>query len=405
MSTISPQPKEGDIMSYDRWKFTHYFFMFVFVAGITILSFKAKQQYDDHHDQEFVVIENPNVQAKAGFDLKKEASKIGTVTEKITGLNGYRVMSDNNRVQSMALDASVTVEPVIKFSKPKPVSNDAAFSFGCGRKPKPKPTPAPTPTPTPKPTPNTQVYDWGVKRVNGMGTKGTEKIKVCMLDTGIDRDHPDLKYLSGRNFTTSDTTDFQDRDGHGSHTAGLVAAVDNNIGVVGASHAQLLIGKVLGDDGSGYNDWIAAGINWCVTEKANIISMSLGGPSPSTAILNALKKASSAGILIFAAAGNDGSKNVGYPAGYTLTNLFSISALDSDDTLAYFSNYGKVEFACPGVDIYSTVIDSYDTYSGTSMATPLCAGVAAHFLANGKKLEAQSLGDKLKFGAGILVIK
>jgi subtilisin family serine protease len=389
--------------------------LFIFVLAamiITALSLQAHKQYELRVDQEFIVLAPENLSKTSKLDIKKEASKIGEVKEKLSYLNGYRVVSDNNRVRSFALAEGVTVEKVIKYSLPKPIKKNLNYSFGCNLT-KPEPTPEPTPTPTPVPTPvpvppsepSSQVYDWGVKRVNAIASRDTENVTVCILDTGIDRTHPDLKYVSGRNFTSSNIGDFQDRAGHGSHTAGLVAAVNNKFGVIGSSQSSLLIGKVLDDEGSGYNDWIAAGINWCVDQNADIISMSLGGPQASNLIFNALKRASSSGIWVFAAAGNDGSSNVGYPAGYNLPNLFSISATDKNDRLAYFSNYGKIDFACPGVDIYSTVPGGYDTYSGTSMATPICAGVAAYYMVHNTPLQVQDLGDPNKFGKGLLLIK
>ena len=95
--------------------------------------------------------------------------------------------------------------------------------------------------------------------------------------------------------------------------------------------------------------------------------------------------------------------NVGYPAGYQIQGLYSISATDQNDRLAWFSNYGKVEFACPGVNILSTVPGgNYERYSGTSMATPICASVAANYLAVGKPFVAEPMGDSMRFGEGML---
>ena len=264
--------------------------------------------------------------------------------------------------------------------------------------------PAPTPTPTPVPNPSTEIVDWGIEVVGSQDVTDIdrgESVVICLLDTGIDTDHPDLTYLRARDFTGS-RSGVEDIQSHGTHTAGTIAAIDNDIGVVGSSQAQLIIGKVLGDDGSGSNAGIAAGINWCVDQGADIISMSLGGPYPSYVMESALYRAEQAGIWVFAAAGNDGSNRVGYPAGYRFPHLYSVSALDRNLNLARFSNYGKVEMCAPGVDILSTVPGGrYDRYSGTSMATPIAAGVGALYRAQGKSIKFRRVGTTTTCGAGI----
>lgn len=353
----------------------------MFFAGFSIYVV-----YDEHKEQEFIVAKDVNYVGKQSVNIEEAASKLGK-GPRTEGHHAYFKASKAG-LKKLDVPAGVIVEPVIMYSK------DA---WGCARDPEP------LPVPTPNPNQPSQVVDWGVVATNALDTsEDGSSVTVCVLDTGIDKSHPDLRYKKGNNFTTSNKDDFQDRDGHGSHTAGLVAAVNNNIGVVGASQAQLIIGKVLSDDGYGQNNWIADGIYWCADNGADIISMSLGGPTPSSIIKNALQYALNKGLWVFAAAGNDGSSEVGYPAGYVMQNLFSIAATDHFDRLAYFSNYGKVEFSCPGVDIYSTVAGGYGTMSGTSMATPICAGVGALYRARKVPLKARPLGDAYHFGAGML---
>jgi subtilisin family serine protease len=343
------------------------------------------QYYDKHKETEFIVAKDHSY--SGSLDVTGLTNKIGKV---VKNDSRYKVVkSSKAKVEELVLPRGLIVEPIIKYSRPKPM-----FLSGCSN-------PEPLPDIPPNPNQPPQQMDWGVQRVGGQGDAG--EVIVCVLDTGIDKDHPDLKYLKGYNFTTSNGSDYEDRDGHGTHTAGTVSAVDNSIGVVGSSNAMLIIGKVLSDDGYGQNNWIADGIEWCADSGADIISMSLGGPSPSYAIENALRYATDRGLWIFAAAGNESSSNVGYPAGYVMNGLYSISAMDMNDRLAYFSNYGKVEFTCPGVDILSTTPGgNYARYSGTSMATPICAGVAASYRSRGAPLKAQYMGSEQFFGSGLL---
>ncbi|HVE40579.1 MAG TPA: S8 family serine peptidase [Planctomycetota bacterium] len=212
-------------------------------------------------------------------------------------------------------------------------------------------------------------------------------IRVCVLDTGVRSDHEDLgagssgKVKLGKNFTTTTTTDFADRNGHGTHTSGTVGAQTNNgIGVSGAGFdCELAMGKVLDDNGSGSTSWIAAGIDWAVsTSGSKIISMSFGGGG-TTALRNSVNAAWNNGILLVAAAGNSNSSTVEFPAGYP--NVMSVASTDAQGVRSSFSTYGStVDIAAPGSSItstWATSTTSYSTLSGTSMATPHVAGVAA----------------------------
>lgn len=208
-------------------------------------------------------------------------------------------------------------------------------------------------------------------------TKG-KGVVVTVLDTGIDSNHPDLKNrvkkvkdFSGSPFGATD------KQGHGTHTAGTVAAEGDLPGV--APQADLIIGKVLGDDGSGGVDAIAAGIDWAVENGADVITMSLGGASTDSFIPPALKRAIAAGVIVVCAAGNDGpgENTIGYPGGYP--ESIAVAACDVNRNIASFSSRGKNVFcAAPGVNIRSTYPGGqYATMSGTSMACPHVAGLAA----------------------------
>jgi len=228
-----------------------------------------------------------------------------------------------------------------------------------------------------------QVIDWGVHIVQAPSiwhaTKG-EGMKIAVLDTGADLTHPDLvgNIKAYANFTTSNAQDATDRQGHGSHCAGVIAAVDNQQGIIGiAPSAELYIAKVLGDDGSGGMDSISRGIDWAIAQGVDIISMSLGcSADPGPQLHDAIKRARAAGVVIVAASGNE-STSCGWPAAYD--EVIAVGAVDQALDKASFSNFSKeVDIAAPGVNILSTYMNGgYAKLSGTSMATPIVAGVIA----------------------------
>lgn len=233
---------------------------------------------------------------------------------------------------------------------------------------------------------------WGVDRIdaevvhqynNGSGAR------VAVLDTGIDYTHPDLddNYADGYDFANGDADPYDD-NGHGTHVAGVIAAENDGAGVVGvAPSASLYALKVLDAGGSGTISSVVAGIEWAVDNDVQVISMSLGADSDSTTLRQACDAAYSNGIVLVAAAGNDGNPpgkgdNVDYPARYD--SVIAVSATDSADERPRWSSTGPaVELAAPGVDILSTYPGGYATMSGTSMATPHVAGVAALVIAGG----------------------
>ncbi len=235
-----------------------------------------------------------------------------------------------------------------------------------------------------------ETIDWGLSAYNipahWQQSRG-RGIKVAVLDTGIDSAHPDLHDAIDdlRDFTGSPFGPA-DRQGHGTHTAGTIAARQNDSGVVGvAPDCRLLVGKVLGDDGSGSGANVAAGIDWACDSGADIISMSLGAPQPDPQILAAIERAVAKGKFVICAAGNDGfiagQDAVGYPARWKQT--IAVAAVDRAGRLCDFSSQGsEVDIAAPGQDVLSTYPGGrYAKLSGTSMATPFVAGVTALLLA------------------------
>lgn len=211
-------------------------------------------------------------------------------------------------------------------------------------------------------------------------TIGSSTIPVAILDTGVESTHQDLtgKVLFSVNFTGS-TTGTNDIYGHGTHVAGISAASTNNsLGVAGLGYNSSLMNvKVMGDTGWGSYSWIANGITWAADNGAKVINMSLGGSSASTALEDAVNYAWNKGVVVVAAAGNSGNSSLFYPAFYS--NVIAVAATDNVDQLASFSTRGDwVDVAAPGVTIYSTTINStYGYNSGTSMASPHVAGLAA----------------------------
>jgi len=230
--------------------------------------------------------------------------------------------------------------------------------------------------------------DWGHTLLALAQTKAAHKVdgtgvKVAVLDTGADANHEDLKVTLGKDFTNS-RSGWNDVHGHGTHCCGIIAATDNEVGCVGvAPGVTLLAGKVLGDDGSGSYNGIAAGVAWAVSEGADIISMSLGGDGNIAPVLRAaIDAAISAGVIVIVAAGNSGPYNntVGSPGNYK--PCVTVAAVDKYRRIARFSSRGvQVDVCAPGVNVFSTYSGNrYAALSGTSMATPYVAGIAALFV-------------------------
>jgi len=206
-------------------------------------------------------------------------------------------------------------------------------------------------------------------------------VDVAVIDTGIDPTHPDLNVSGGVNFANG--TSYSDGNGHGSHVAGTIGAKDNQVGVVGvAPGARLWAVRVLGNNGSGALSGVLRGIDWVAARgDIEVANMSLGAAGNS--LNDAVNGAVNRGVVFAVAAGNASDNAAGYtPA--SAANALTVSALRvSDNTFAYFSNYGSVvDLIAPGVNVLSTWKGGgYSTISGTSMATPHVAGAAALYRA------------------------
>jgi PKD repeat protein len=226
----------------------------------------------------------------------------------------------------------------------------------------------------------TQPVPWGIARVNG-GIKYDGTGVAWIIDSGIDLDHPDLNVDESRSVTFIDRSTPDDQNGHGTHVAGTVAAIDNSIGVVGvAAGATVISVRVLDRRGSGSYSGVIAGINHVAGngKAGDVANMSLGGGFSQT-LNDAVIAAAAKGIKFSLAAGNEStSATTKSPASAEGTNIYTVSAMASGDLWASYSNYGNppVDYCAPGSSIYSTYKDGgYATLSGTSMAAPHIAGL------------------------------
>ena len=260
-------------------------------------------------------------------------------------------------------------------------------------------------------------------------TQGSEKIVVAVLDSGVDYTHPDLvenmwhrpanlaAYVDDElgviddehGFSAvADNRDPMDDNGHGTHCAGIIGANgDNSFGIAGINwRVQIMPLKFMNAGGFGTTKQAIESINYVIDRKhagvnVRIISASWGSTMKSKALEDTIRKAGEEGILFVAASGNassDADKVPHYPAGYNLPNVLSVAALTRNDELASFSNYGakSVHIAAPGVEILSTWLNGeFKEASGTSMATPEVAGVAALVLSVEPDLSVAELRERL----------
>jgi thermitase len=260
-------------------------------------------------------------------------------------------------------------------------------------------------------------------------THGSEKVVVAVLDSGVDYTHPDLSnnmwvrpdsldpYLDEQLGEVDDEHGFSaldeardpmDENGHGTHCAGIVGAEgDNGEGIAGVNwRVEIMPLKFMGAGGFGTTKDAIEAINYVIARKkagvnVRIISASWGSRQKSRALGDVIRKAGEEGILFVAAAGNNNEnadRSPHYPSGYDLPNVVSVAALNRRDERASFSNYGpkSVHVAAPGAEILSTWLGGeYEEHSGTSMATPVVAGVAALVLSVEPNLSVAELKKRL----------
>ncbi|MCO7190532.1 MULTISPECIES: S8 family serine peptidase [unclassified Pseudoalteromonas] len=255
-------------------------------------------------------------------------------------------------------------------------------------------------------SPYAESVPYGITMVqaNQVSDSSAGNKKVCIMDTGYTRGHPDLPNtgVTGNDGHGSYNTGnwYQDGNGHGTHVAGTIAALGGNgqgvVGVNPSGQLGLHIVKVFNDQGRwAYGSDLIKAIEQCEAAGANVTSMSLGGSGSSTAERNAFAQSAQRGMLHIAAAGNGSNSSFSYPASYDA--VVSVAAVDSSERVASFSQYNsQVEIAGPGVNVNSTWNDnSYKSISGTSMATPHVSGVAALVWSNFPSCSADQIRSAL----------
>ena len=229
---------------------------------------------------------------------------------------------------------------------------------------------------------------WNLDQVNipevwSSGYTGSDVV-VSVIDTGVDLDHPEFsgRIVPGYDFVDGDSVP-EDGNSHGTHVAGTIAAANNFLGMTGAApDAKIMPIRVLDDQGNGSLSDVISGIRWSVDNGADVINLSLGGGGYSQSMDEALKYASSRGSVVIMSAGNEGANSPAYPAAHASNSGIAVGAVDMAGNMARFSNRSGLEVldyvTAPGVDIYSTLINGgYGFMSGTSMAAPHVAGLAA----------------------------
>ena len=221
---------------------------------------------------------------------------------------------------------------------------------------------------------------WSVKKTRAEQawdlSVGSPQVVVAVLDTGVDPEQPDLrgKLVAGYDYVNNDQ-DPSDDSGHGTAVAGIVAAnSDNHIGVAGYCWAcRLMPVKVLGSDGTGFASGLAQGIIWATDHGARVLNLSLGGPLEDPTLTAAAQYAWLHGVLVVAAAGNEGGLTLDYPA--ALPNVLSVGASDGNDRLYAFSNQDAL-VAAPGENSTTACGGGYVSFLGTSSAAPVVSGIA-----------------------------
>ncbi len=255
---------------------------------------------------------------------------------------------------------------------------------------------------------HSETIPWGVRKVGALGVwrrvQGSG-VRIGIIDTGIDRSHPDLRgRVTGGVNVMGSGSPFIDRNGHGTHIAGTIAAALNGSGITGiAPGASLYAIKAFGADGTGSSADVIEGIEWAIENSMDILNMSFGSGQGSRAERNAINAARDAGIVMIAASGNSGG-SVDYPARYS--GVIAVGAIDIRNRVPAFSSRGRgLNFVEPGVNILSTWPGGgYRKLSGTSMAAAHLTGIAAIFLAYYKKLSPAGLFRLLKRSAATLSV-
>lgn len=310
-------------------------------------------------ERKIIVFNNTANNVQIEFVLKKHGA---VKLKEISSINGVVVnVPKNNKIKD---------EQEILY-----IENDYVLSIEGKPLKEPKATPNPSASPTPV---QNEVIPWGIEWMGApeqWNSNTGDAVRVAIIDTGIDLNHPDLQAnIKGGFNALSKKKAPNDDNGHGTHIAGTVAAIRNGIGVIGMlPNADIYAVKVLDSTGNGYVSDVIEGVDWCIKNNMEILNMSFGMQNNSQALHDIVIKASQAGIKMLAAAGNNNGGTSEYPAAYP--EVISVGAIDQNGNIATFSAIENVDIYAPGVDIYSTMNnDGYTEMDGTSMATPHAIG-------------------------------
>jgi subtilisin family serine protease len=346
----------------------------VLVVLLSLLAVPAQAGEGGNPNRYIVVLKNAVDPAAVA---KLHAQKYGAAVEDVWGhaLHGYSAVIPNDRVAALRSEATVSY-----------VEADGEATIAA------------------------QTLPWGIDKIGadvsstqaGNGSGAVTNANVYVIDTGVDRSHPDLNVVSHVNFAKGQNTDC---NGHGTHVAGTIAAKDDSQGVVGVAPGASIYGvKVLKCSGSGSWSGVISGINWVTANHgANAVAnMSLGGGA-SQAVDDAVRNSAASGVFYAVSAGNSGANACSQsPARAGTTNgIATVAATDSSDSEASWSNYGScVDIWAPGVSVFSTYAGGgYNTLSGTSMASPHVAGGGALYLSTHSGATQATVESALKAAA------
>ncbi|MCE3010690.1 MAG: S8 family serine peptidase [Proteobacteria bacterium] len=391
-------------------------------AGMTLLSLSAWASQPEAVPGEYIVKLKPNIST---MSLRSLQNQIGAEIKSTIPSGNLLVVRKPMVMTAQSAVKTLSQNELVEFAEPN-------FIYRINK------------------TPNDPSLGrlWGLKnigqtdgRANGVAgvdvdaerawdiETGNKDIIVAVIDTGVDYNHPDLKdnmwrneeeakgkagvdddgngYVDdiyGYNFSAATAKpDPMDDHGHGSHCSGTIGAKGNDgKGIVGVAwDVRIMAVKFLAASGGGTLEGAIKSIDYAVQNGADILSNSWGGGGESQALKEAIERSNAAGTLFVAAAGNDGTSNDAdphFPSNYTVPNVLSVAAIDNKGALASFSNFGKrtVHVAAPGVNIYSSLQNGkYDSWSGTSMATPHVSGVAALLASYDNSLTALQIKERI----------
>ncbi|MGP7817864.1 S8 family peptidase [Niallia sp. 01092] len=244
-----------------------------------------------------------------------------------------------------------------------------------------------------------QKETWGFKDTVINSNATNNRVKIAILDSGINKQHPDLKGQIYKEFNAVNSQEpAADHFNHGTSIAGIIAAKDNVIGIKGISpKSEIYSVKVLDDNGKGSIDTIIKGIEWSINEKVDIINISFGMKNNNQTLHNVINKAVNNGIIVVASSGNNYIGDIDYPAKYS--NVISVGSVDRNHKRVKFSPKGKIDIVAPGREILSTNnFNGYSTFEGTSYSTAYVTGLISLYISQSpnKNLKPEAVFKLLK---------